>query len=167
VPGLIDDLFITVRPLAQEQGSELTLHHEGDPVKIVTDPRRLRQIVLNLLSNAIKFGRGKPIHVTTSSLGDGGVRIDVSDHGDGIAAEDQRKIFDEFVQLGKRKNNEGTGLGLPISRRLAQLLNGSLTVTSEMNQGSTFTLMLPACVDEHGLLTENGAVVPHYETAHP
>ncbi len=167
VPGLIDDLFITVRPLAQEQGSELTLHHEGDPVKIVTDPRRLRQIVLNLLSNAIKFGRGKPIHVTTSSLPDGGVRIDVSDHGDGIAAEDQRKIFDEFVQLGKRKNNEGTGLGLPISRRLAQLLNGSLTVTSEMNQGSTFTLMLPACVDEHGLLTENGAVVPHYETAHP
>jgi PAS domain S-box-containing protein len=155
VPGIIEDLFITVRPLAQERGSELSLTHHGDPVKIVTDPRRLRQIVLNLLSNAIKFGRGLPITVGTFALPDGGVRIDVADHGEGILPEDQRKIFDEFVQLGKRKNQEGTGLGLPISRRLAQLLNGSLTVTSEPNRGSTFTLTLPAAIEEHGTPSED------------
>jgi signal transduction histidine kinase len=70
--------------------------------------------------------------------------VDVIDQGEGIAPEDQRKIFDEFVQLGKRKNQEGTGLGLPISQRLAQLLHGSLLVASEVNLGSTFTLRLPA-----------------------
>jgi PAS domain S-box-containing protein len=150
VPTVIEDLFITVRPLAEEQGSQLTLVHEGDPITLVTDPRRLRQIVLNLLSNAIKFGRGKPITVNTNPIADGGVRIAVCDRGDGIPLEDQRKIFDEFVQLGRRKNQEGTGLGLPISQRLAQLLGGSLSVTSELNQGSTFTLELPAGIDRHG-----------------
>ena len=150
VPTVIEDLFITVRPLAEEQGSQLTLVHEGDPITLVTDPRRLRQIVLNLLSNAIKFGRGKPITVNTNPIADEGVRIAVCDRGDGIPLEDQRKIFDEFVQLGRRKNQEGTGLGLPISQRLAQLLGGSLSVTSELNKGSTFTLELPAGIDRHG-----------------
>ena len=161
IPNVIEDLFITVRPLAEEQGSELTLVHEGAPVTLVTDPRRLRQIVLNLLSNAIKFGRGKPITVNTHAGPDGGVQIAVCDRGDGIPPEDQRKIFDEFVQLGKRSNQEGTGLGLPISQRLAQLLGGSLTVKSEINEGSTFTLELPAGIDRHGNERreyENGAV---------
>jgi signal transduction histidine kinase len=106
--------------------------------------------VLNLLSNAIKFGRGKPITVNTTPTADGGACIEVRDRGEGIPSEDQRKIFDEFVQLGKRKNQEGTGLGLPISQRLAMLLGGSLTVTSELNLGSTFTLVLPAAIDQHG-----------------
>ncbi len=150
IPSAIEDLFVTVRPLAEEEGSELTLAHDGDPLTLVTDPRRLRQIVLNLLSNAIKFGRGKPITVNTSGAPDGGVRIAVADRGDGIPPEDQRKIFDEFVQLGKVKNQEGTGLGLPISQRLAQLLGGSLAVTSEPHEGSTFTLDLPAGIDRHG-----------------
>jgi PAS domain S-box-containing protein len=159
IPAVIEDLFVTVRPLAEETGSELTLEHEGPPVKIISDARRLRQIILNLLSNAIKFGRGKPITVRTASTGEGGVRIDVIDCGDGIAPDDQRKIFDEFVQLGKRKNQEGTGLGLPISRRLAELLNGGLTVQSEVNKGSTFTLELPATLDDQG--RENGRLVLH------
>ena len=150
LPTVIEDLFVTVRPLAEESGSELSLDHQGDPIKIITDPRRLRQIILNLLSNAIKFGRGQPICVRTAPAQDGGIRIEVIDHGDGIPAEDQRKIFDEFVQLGKRKNQEGTGLGLPISQRLAQLLNGSLNVHSEVNKGSTFTLELPASLDQTG-----------------
>ena len=146
-PSFVDDLFITVRPIAEQSNTELTLQHVGEPVTIISDPRRVRQIVLNLLSNAIKFGSGKPVSVTTTPLPDGGLKIDVSDHGDGIALEDQKKIFDEFVQLGKRKREEGTGLGLPISKRLAQLLNGSLVVESELHNGSTFTLRLPSKVE--------------------
>ena len=149
LPSLVEDLFVTVRPLAQEQGSELTLHHAGEPITISTDPRRLRQIVLNLLSNAIKFGRGKPITVQSAATPAGGIEICVHDQGEGIPREDQHKIFDEFVQLGKRKNQEGTGLGLPISKRLAELLGGTLTVTSEPNHGSTFTLTLPAATNPH------------------
>ncbi len=142
-PSLIEDLFVTVRPLADQYGSELTLEHEGEPVKVVSDPRRLRQILLNLLSNAIKFGKGLPIRVRSLTRDDGGVVIEVIDQGEGIAPPDQEKIFDEFVQLGKTQLTEGTGLGLPISRRLAELLHGGLEVESEVGRGSTFRLRLP------------------------
>ena len=144
-PGLIEDLFVTVRPLADEHGSELTLEHRAEePVRIVSDPRRLRQILLNLVSNAIKFGGGKPITVASSPTADGGVAVEVVDHGEGISPEDQERIFHEFVQLGKTQLQNGTGLGLPISRRLAELLQGSLTVQSTIGKGSTFRLELPA-----------------------
>ena len=162
-PGLVEDLFVTVRPMAEEKGSQLSLEYEGQPTTITTDPRRVRQIVLNLLSNAIKFGQGKPIAVRCAPVTGGGVRIDVCDQGEGIAAEDQRKIFDEFVQLGKRKNQEGTGLGLPISQRLAQLLHGNLFVTSELNKGSTFTLRLPPALDA-GLAKEGARNAARRET---
>jgi PAS domain S-box-containing protein len=146
-PSLIEDLFVTVRPLADQYGSQLTLEHEGEPVKVISDPRRLRQILLNLLSNAIKFGKGKPIHVGASPTEDGGIVITVRDQGEGIAPADQEKIFDEFVQLGKTQLTEGTGLGLPISRRLAEMLQGGLEVESEVGKGSTFRLSLPASSD--------------------
>jgi PAS domain S-box-containing protein len=146
-PSLIEDLFVTVRPLADQYGSELTLEHEGEPVKVISDPRRLRQILLNLLSNAIKFGNGKPIRVGARPREDGGIVIEVTDQGEGIAPTDQEKIFDEFVQLGKTQLTEGTGLGLPISRRLAEMLQGELEVTSEVGKGSTFRLSLPATSD--------------------
>ena len=146
-PQLIDDLFITVRPLADQYGSPLGLQHEGEPLTVVSDPRRLRQILLNLLSNAIKFGGGKPIHVRSTPTADGGIVIEVRDEGDGIAAADREKIFDEFVQLGKTQLTEGTGLGLPISRRLAEMLHGVLEVESEVGVGSVFRLTLPASGD--------------------
>ena len=146
-PSLVEDLFVTVRPLADQYGSALALHLDGDPIRIVSDPRRVRQILLNLLSNAIKFGGGKPVHVHIRRREDGGVRVAVVDEGAGIAADDQERIFQEFVQLGKTQLQEGTGLGLPISRRLAELLRGSLVVRSEIGKGSTFELTLPATVD--------------------
>jgi PAS domain S-box-containing protein len=145
-PSLIEDLFVTVRPLADEHGSTLDLSADGE-TRIVTDPRRVRQILLNLLSNAIKFGSGKPIEVRYASQPSGGVVIEVTDHGPGIAATDQERIFQEFVQLGKTQLQDGTGLGLPISRRLAELLQGSLTVRSKQGEGSTFSLALPAEVE--------------------
>jgi signal transduction histidine kinase len=145
-PTVIDDLFVTVRPLADEHGSTLAIEHNGTPRSIVTDPRRVRQILLNLLSNAIKFGRGNPIRVVCSAMEDNGILVEVIDQGVGIAAEDQSKIFDEFVQLAK-STQEGTGLGLPISKRLAEALGGSLSVSSEPSVGSTFRLLLPQHAD--------------------
>ena len=147
-PALLEDLFVTVRPLADQYGSELTLDHEGEPTKVISDPRRLRQILLNLLSNAIKFGKGKPIRVTSRPQPDGGIVLEVCDEGEGIAPADQEKIFDEFVQLGKTQLTEGTGLGLPISRRLAEMLRAELEVRSELGKGSTFRLSLPASAEE-------------------
>jgi PAS domain S-box-containing protein len=163
-PSLIEDLFVTVRPLADQYGSELTLEHEGEPVKVVSDPRRLRQILLNLLSNAIKFGKGQPIRVRSVTR-DGGVVLEVIDQGEGIAPPDQEKIFDEFVQLGKTQLTEGTGLGLPISRRLAELLHGGLEVESEPGKGSTFRLRLPESAEGPALRAAKHADVGDVEHA--
>src|SRR3982075_3159327 len=146
-PSLIEDLFVTVRPLADEYGSTLALDMESEPFNIVSDPRRVRQILLNLLSNAIKFGEGKPIRVVCKQCLDRGVEIEVIDEGGGIAKEDMTRIFEELVQVSESKQ-PGTGLGLPISRRLAQLLDGSLTVCSTPSQGSAFRLNLPASLED-------------------
>jgi len=152
-PSLIEDLFVTVRPLADEHKSELTLECPRR-VGIVSDPRRVRQILLNLLSNAIKFGRGRPIRVRCMARDTGGVMIEVTDEGEGIPPADQERIFHEFVQLGKTQLQDGTGLGLPISRRLAELLEGSLSVRSEVGKGSTFRLELPEAIEAHSRLAD-------------
>lgn len=143
VPALVDDLFTTVGPLAERQGTELRLHCADQMPRLQTDPRRVRQILLNLLSNAIKFGEGKPVEVHCAGTAAGGARIEVEDHGTGIPAEGAARIFDEFVQLPNASEG-GTGLGLSISRRLAELLGGALSVESVEGQGSTFRLVLPA-----------------------
>ncbi|HLL45426.1 MAG TPA: ATP-binding protein, partial [Longimicrobiaceae bacterium] len=148
LPRLVEDLFAAVRPLADGRGSTLHLVGGDAPCPVVSDPRRVRQIVLNLLSNAIKFGNGKPVLVRCGQSSEGGVELEVVDGGDGIAPEDLGRIFDDFVQLGTDVigGAEGTGLGLPISRRLAQLLGGRLEVSSTRGVGSTFRLVLPPSI---------------------
>jgi signal transduction histidine kinase len=103
----------------------------------------VRQVLLNLVSNAIKFGGGKPVKVVYCRTEDRGVVVEVIDKGEGIAMEDQDRIFEDFVQLGQSDTAQGTGLGLPISRRLAEILGGALTVSSTPGQGSSFRLVLP------------------------
>jgi len=143
IPGLIEDLFVTVRPLADEHGTNLSFERPAEDMTVVTDPRRVRQILLNLLSNAIKFGRQKPIRVECTRRDDGGISTAVVDEGEGVSPDDQQRIFEEFVQVSSNQQL-GTGLGLPISRRLATLLDGSLEVKSAPGIGSVFTLHLPA-----------------------
>jgi PAS domain S-box-containing protein len=159
IPAVIDDLLVTVRPLADAHRSPLRIEPQAsdEPLVIVSDPRRLRQILLNLISNAIKFGKEKPIRVTYGRRPDGGVLIEVIDQGDGISPVDQERIFQEFVQLGKTQLTEGTGLGLPISRRLAELLQGSLTLESRAGQGCTFRLSLPRSAEPR---TSGGRAMP-------
>jgi PAS domain S-box-containing protein len=142
-PSLIEDLFVTVRPLADEHETPLSLRVDGGSKAIISDPRRVRQILLNLLSNAIKFGRGKPILVELSLGAPDHIQVSVTDEGEGIEPDDLPRIFDEFVQLSNSQQLGGTGLGLPISKRLATLLGGELRVTSERGKGSTFVLRLP------------------------
>jgi PAS domain S-box-containing protein len=149
-PTIVEELFVTVRPLADKYGTKLSVDADGPSVTIVSDPRRVRQILLNLFSNAIKFGGGKPIRVRVQRTEENGVMVAVIDEGEGILPEDQERIFQEFVQLGKTQLQEGTGLGLPISKRLAELLNGSLTLDSHVGKGSTFRLTLPANAEGRG-----------------
>jgi len=147
-PGVIQDLFVTVRPLADEHGSELSLEYAGEPVTVITDPRRVRQILLNLLSNAVKFTeRGR---VTLRAWRDDeAVRFAVGDTGPGIAPEHWDTIFDPFTQIDQSRTRRegGTGLGLTVSRRYSALLGGDVTVESVVGEGTTFTLRLPVTND--------------------
>ena len=112
------------------------------------DRRRLMQVVLNMLSNAIKFtGEGGSAEVELRADGDS-VRVTVRDTGIGIAAADLDRIFDEFTQLMPAPGQEGTGLGLPLSKRLAELMGGRISVVSKLGGGSAFTLTLRPYAEE-------------------
>ena len=147
IPAIIEDLFVTLQPLADAHRSKLATEHKSGPITLTSDERRVRQILLNLLSNAIKFGRGNPIRVvsklTKTPSGEDQVVIEVIDQGIGISEADQRRIFQEFEQVGAPSEQSGTGLGLSISCRLAKRLGGSLAVESASGVGSTFRLTLP------------------------
>jgi len=127
---------------ASRGGIALSLDVDGDDVTVEADERRVRQVVFNLLSNAIKFtppdGR---VDVSARSV-DGAVEIAVADTGAGIAPADRELIFEEFEQ-GQTTRLDGTGLGLPLSRKFVELHGGRLWVESEIDAGSTFRFTLP------------------------
>jgi signal transduction histidine kinase len=128
---------------ASRGGIELALTTEPEEITVTADERRVRQVVFNLLSNAIKFTpEGGRVDISAGSE-DGYVAIAVADTGPGIPAGELETIFEEFEQSGDGKNVEGTGLGLPLSRKLVELHGGRLWVESEVGRGSTFRFTLP------------------------
>src|SRR5512143_1410404 len=97
-PALVEDLFVTMRPMADQRSCQLALRQEGPERTLCTDPRRVRQILLNLVGNALKFGAGSPVEVVYAPSGDDAVQVTVIDHGPGIPADETERIFEEFVQ---------------------------------------------------------------------
>jgi PAS domain S-box-containing protein len=142
----LNGLADTVRPLAADAGLGLGVRVDGALFHIRTDRRRLEQILLNFLSNAVKYTDEGSLELSASSRADGRVAFSVRDTGIGIAEEDQAAIFDEFRQLPAHRGAKypGAGLGLAISRQLADLLGGRIELSSTLGKGSTFTLILPA-----------------------
>jgi PAS domain S-box-containing protein len=138
--SLVEGLLDTVAPLADQHGTEVRAGGPPD-LRLRTDPRRVGQILLNLLSNALKYGGGRPVDLSWSEREGGDVELAVTDRGSGLSAEQQERIFEEFVQFDQ--SGGGTGLGLTISRRLAEVLGGRLEIESELGRGSTFRLVLP------------------------
>jgi len=162
---LLDDLMEMFRLRALARRLQITLVRDAViPQLIMTDERKLRQVLINLLGNAIKFTEHGGVTVTMTAQGEADarqLRIDVQDTGAGIAPEDIAAIFEPFVQVaGGRTDQEGTGLGLPISREFARLMGGDLTVSSTgvQGEGSTFRLELPlrALVASDAGMADNG-----------
>lgn len=165
--AFVIDVVSEVEPLIIEKGLALSIQVPATLPRLSTDPTHLRQILVNLLGNAIKFTAQGSIAVRAALVADparafegravqqrpmlavGGtwVALQVVDSGIGIAEKDQQRIFDEFEQVdpGSRADSprRGTGLGLTITRRLARLLDGDITVESTPGRGSTFTCWLP------------------------
>jgi signal transduction histidine kinase len=153
-----DAALALIRPQAATKGVEVatTTNGNGKPA-FIGDPQRVQQILTNLLANAVKFtpGGGRvSVHCDLRSRqenpkGSGEhdwACVTVRDTGVGIAPDDFDRIFQPFVQVddGYTRNHGGTGLGLTISRSLAQMMGGDLTVESDVGVGSQFTLWLPS-----------------------
>jgi signal transduction histidine kinase len=128
-------------PIARQEECELTLE-VSEEVTADVDGVRLEQVVTNLLANAVKYGRGKPVQVRLLARA-GRAVLAVSDQGIGIAADDQRRIFERFERAVSSRQYGGLGLGLWISRRLIEEMGGSITVDSRPGEGATFTIELP------------------------
>ncbi len=131
---------------AQAKRLRLTVVAPEIPVQLRTDRSKLDRVLGNLLGNAIKYTEAGEVTAITALGPDGTVHVRVRDTGIGIAAENLDRIFDEFAQLTNpdHDHSKGWGLGLAICRRLVESIGGNLTVESQPNQGSTFTLHIPS-----------------------
>ena len=148
---LIDEVVGTARQLAEQNKNRLVVDAPDNLGALTVDPMRLRQILLNLLSNACKFTKQGEIKLRARKLvdGRGWIELAVADSGIGMTAEQLGKLFQEFTQADASTAQRfgGTGLGLAISRKLARIMGGDVTVTSEPGRGSVFTVRLPADAD--------------------
>lgn len=144
VEPICQDCLAVIREQAITRGLQLLLEMAPDVTICNADDRRLRQILLNLLSNAVKFTEFGFVKLKVEKKS-GFINFAVIDTGIGIAPEDQQKLFQTFQQVGsdRDRQRQGTGLGLALSKNLALLHAGDITVESELGKGSNFTLLLP------------------------
>jgi signal transduction histidine kinase len=145
---LINEVIDTAGQLAEQNKNRLVVEAQENLGALTVDPMRLRQILLNLLSNACKFTKAGEVKLAVRRVSNGSKFIEfaVSDTGIGMTAEQQGKLFAEFSQADAATAQRfgGTGLGLAITRKLARMMGGDVTVTSEPGKGSVFTVRLPA-----------------------
>ncbi len=144
---LIDEVIGTAGQLAEKNKNRLIVEAQENLGELTADPMRLKQILLNLLSNACKFTKEGEVALRVRKVADGRdwVELAVADTGIGLTAEQQAKLFQEFTQADSltARRYGGTGLGLALSRKLARMMGGDVTVTSEPGKGSVFTVRLP------------------------
>ncbi|HEY0557979.1 MAG TPA: ATP-binding protein, partial [Thermoanaerobaculia bacterium] len=146
LPELIDEVMQEVEPVIAGTRLAVDRNLSPDLPEVETDRQKVKQIVLNLLSNALKFTPEGSVAIRLEHLGEGDeIAIAVTDTGIGIAEENQKTIFEAFEQANSSyARRQGTGLGLSICRRLSHILDGRITLVSQLGEGSTFTLYLPS-----------------------
>ena len=145
VADIVAEGVSLIRPLADQHGILLASPTPSCATHILGDRQRLKQIVLNLLSNAVKYNReGGSVHLACEQVDGERLRIKVTDTGPGIPPEAIQRLFVPFERLSDEQGSiEGTGLGLPLSKRLAEAMGGTLQVESAVDRGSTFWVELP------------------------
>jgi signal transduction histidine kinase/DNA-binding response OmpR family regulator len=144
--SFINDIYESFLPLAEKNQLKLSIHSNiNQQNKYLSDPYRIRQILNNLISNAIKFTpENGTVSISASLIGQDILQVSVKDTGPGIDDNDKVRIFEEFTRLeNTNKSVEGSGLGLTISRKLATLLGGEITLESEKDKGADFILTIP------------------------
>ena len=146
VPNALANALTLIRERALRHGIALDLQVDPQMGEIHADERKFKQILLNLLSNAVKFTPDGGKVEVSAKKGGATLEVAVRDTGIGIAPEDQQAVFEEFRQVGRHytNKNEGTGLGLALTKRFVELHGGRLWLESEPGKGSTFTFTLPS-----------------------
>jgi signal transduction histidine kinase len=141
---LLRGVLATMAGLAKDKRLTLTLEAADDLPVVTIDKTRIRQVLLNLLANAVKFTEQGGISLRAAPTDDGMICIRVTDSGRGIAPEQQALVFEEFRQVQEAQHRQqGSGLGLPISKRLVELHGGKIWLESQPGEGSTFAFTLP------------------------
>jgi signal transduction histidine kinase len=142
--AVVRDVVAIIEPLAFAKQLHLEVGTSGKDLTLCTDGKRLRQILLNLLGNSVKFTPAGSVRLDVDGRSDS-VAFIVRDTGIGIAPENQAHVFEAFwqVQQSRTRTVQGTGLGLALCQRLTHLLGGTLTLESELGEGTTVTLVLP------------------------
>jgi protein-histidine pros-kinase len=145
---VVEEVVSSLQPEVDRKGLQMELHLHEPAVTLHTDRRALRQILTNLMGNAVKFTERGSVRVRMERRAIGGshwLAFAVEDTGPGIALTDQSRLFEIFsrVDAASRRTAEGAGLGLHLSRKLAEHLGGDIRFRSEYGSGSTFTLELP------------------------
>ena len=149
-----------LRPLMTRETVSISFEQKGKSPDLHTDEGKVAQILRNFIANAIRFTEGGSIEVTSCYHADRDLyEFAVKDTGIGIAPADQTMIFEEFSQVegALQRESRGTGLGLPLSRQLAELLGGHIQLKSELGKGSTFTLWIPRSLDTPETAREESA----------
>src|SRR5829696_9097078 len=158
VAGMVEDTAAVLQPLATKNNNELQIHCPDTVGSMRADLTKVRQAVFNLLSNACKFTKEGIVRLDVareSAAGEDWITFAVSDTGIGMTGEQMGKLFQEFSQADASTTRDygGTGLGLALSRRLCRMMGGDITVESEIGEGSTFTIRLPAEVHDKPVQT--------------
>ena len=146
---ILNECQAMIEPQAQKRSVTLTFPRFALPCFVGADRTRLKQVLINLLSNAIKYGRaGGTVEVDCVALTPETVRISVRDNGTGLSEEKQAQLFQPFNRLGQELSAvQGTGIGLVMSKRLVELMGGTIGVESQMGEGSVFWFDLNAAVE--------------------
>lgn len=153
IADLIEDVSTTAAPLMEKQSNEFVLKIDEDMGAAYGDEMKVRQVIINLLSNAAKFTKQGTVTLAASRFKKDGLdwlSFSVSDTGIGMTPDQMKLVFEEFTQAdsGVQKKFGGTGLGLALCRKFAEMMNGSIALESEFGKGSTFTFSVPAVVSE-------------------
>ena len=145
----LSQIEATAKPLVEKNGNEFVIEKSDDIEKLTNDQTKLRQILFNMISNAAKFTKKGTVTLGITKY-DEKVRFAVTDTGIGMNAEQLGKVFEEFTQAesSTSKDYGGTGLGLPISKKMTEMMGGVMEVESEEGRGTTFSITIPIVVQE-------------------
>ena len=171
---LLDELMVLAEPLSVERGIKMNyVKNKFSDRLIMADQTRLKQVILNLISNAIKYNKERgTVTITLEEVHENRLRVSVIDTGNGIPEEKQQGLFEAFNRLGADKTEiEGTGIGLNITKKLIELMNGTIDFTSTLGKGSCFFFEIPLCEEQQAgkkmeLVTQQVLSTKTYEGKH-